>query len=36
MGADLIAVAGDPLEDISVLGNVQVVIQGGRVVKDAR
>ena len=36
MGADLIAVAGDPLSDISVLGNVQVVIQGGRVVKDAR
>ncbi|MDE0680534.1 MAG: amidohydrolase family protein [Gammaproteobacteria bacterium] len=34
--ADLIAVAGDPLTDISVLMNVQVVIQGGRVVKDAR
>ena len=36
MGADLIAVAGDPLKDISVLRHVQVVIQGGRVVKDAR
>ena len=34
--ADLIAVAGDPLSDISVLMNVPVVIQGGRVVKDAR
>ena len=34
--ADLVAVAGDPLEDISVLKNVQVVIQGGRVVKNAR
>ncbi|MXW73895.1 MAG: amidohydrolase family protein [Chromatiales bacterium] len=34
--ADLIAVAGDPLTDISVLMNVQVVIQGGRVVKDTR
>ena len=34
--ADLIAVAGDPLKDISVLRNVPVVIQGGRVVKDAR
>ena len=34
--ADLIAVAGDPLKDISVLKNVPVVIQGGRVVKDAR
>lgn len=34
--ADLIAVAGDPLSDISVLRNVQVVIQGGRVVRDVR
>ena len=34
--ADLIAVAGDPLKEISALRNVQVVIQGGRVVKDAR
>lgn len=34
--ADLIAVAGDPLGDISVLKNVQVVVQNGRVVKDAR
>lgn len=34
--ADLIAVAGDPLRDISVLKNVQVVVQNGRVVKDAR
>lgn len=34
--ADLIAVVGDPLADISVLKNVKVVIQSGRVVKDAR
>ncbi|MDE0245573.1 MAG: amidohydrolase family protein [Gammaproteobacteria bacterium] len=34
--ADLIAVSGNPLSDISALRNVQVVIQGGRVVKDAR
>ncbi len=34
--ADLIAVADDPLTDISVLKNVPVVIQNGRVVKDAR
>ena len=34
--ADLIAVYGNPLSDISALRNVQVVIQGGRVVKDAR
>ena len=33
----VIAVPGDePLTDISVLKNVRVVIQGGRVVKDAR
>lgn len=36
MIADLIAVAGDPLRDISVLKNVQVVVQNGRVVKDTR
>lgn len=34
--ADLIAVAGDPLTDISALRNVRVVIQGGRVVRNAR
>lgn len=34
--ADLIAVAGDPLTDISVLKDVQVVVQNGRVVRDAR
>ncbi len=34
--ADLIAVYGNPLSDISALRNVQVVIQGGRVVRDAR
>ncbi|TFU06097.1 amidohydrolase family protein [Polymorphobacter arshaanensis] len=33
---DIIAVAGDPLADVSVLTNVAVVIKGGEVVKDAR
>jgi imidazolonepropionase-like amidohydrolase len=33
---DLIAVAGDPLTDVSVLTKVAVVIKGGDVVKDAR
>jgi imidazolonepropionase-like amidohydrolase len=33
--ADLIAVAGDPLVDVSVLEDVRFVMQGGRVVKDA-
>jgi imidazolonepropionase-like amidohydrolase len=34
--ADLIAVAGDPLSDISVLSIVTKVMQGGVVVKDER
>jgi imidazolonepropionase-like amidohydrolase len=33
--ADLIAVDGDPLADISVLQNVKFVMKGGTVVKDA-
>jgi imidazolonepropionase-like amidohydrolase len=33
---DMIAVAGDPLGDVSVLTKVAVVIKGGEVVKDAR
>lgn len=33
---DMIAVAGDPLTDVSVLTKVAVVIKGGTVVKDAR
>jgi len=34
--ADIILVNGDPLADISTLANVQIVIQGGRVVFDDR
>lgn len=34
--ADLIAVPGDPLTDITVTERVQWVMQGGRVVKDER
>lgn len=34
--ADLIAVSGDPLANISVLEKVSVVIKGGAVVKDVR
>ena len=34
--ADLIAVAGDPLSDITVLENVVFVMQGGVTVKDLR
>lgn len=33
---DLIAVAGDPLADVTLLERVPVVIKGGAVVKDAR
>ena len=32
--ADLIAVEGDPLSDITILQNVRVVIKGGETVKD--
>jgi imidazolonepropionase-like amidohydrolase len=32
--ADLIAVAGDPLADITVMEHVAFVMQGGRIVKD--
>jgi len=34
MFADLIAVDGDPLIDISVLQNVRFVMKGGDVIKD--
>jgi imidazolonepropionase-like amidohydrolase len=33
--ADLIAVAGDPLEDVDALTEVEVVVKGGEVVKGA-
>ena len=33
--ADLIAVAGDPLEDISELERVKFVMKGGQVVKNS-
>ncbi len=33
---DLVAVHGDPLQDVSELERVTVVVQGGRVVKEAR
>jgi len=33
---DIIAVTGDPLHDVTLLQNIQVVIKGGVVVKDAR
>lgn len=32
--ADLIVVDGNPLEDLSVLENVEMVIQGGKIVKS--
>jgi imidazolonepropionase-like amidohydrolase len=32
----MIAVAGDPLADVSVLTRVAVVIKGGELVRDAR
>ena len=34
--ADLIAVEGNPLENISALMNVAVVVQGGKIVRDTR
>jgi imidazolonepropionase-like amidohydrolase len=34
--ADLIAVAGDPLEDVGILAEVPIVMKAGMVVKDAR
>jgi imidazolonepropionase-like amidohydrolase len=32
--ADLVAVDGDPLADVSLLENVKVVIKGGEIVKQ--
>jgi imidazolonepropionase-like amidohydrolase len=34
--ADIVAVGGDPLEDISILEKVSFVMKGGTVIKDAR
>jgi imidazolonepropionase-like amidohydrolase len=34
--ADLIAVAGNPLEDVELLRDVAVVVKGGRIAKDRR
>ena len=34
--ADLIVVEGDPLEDLSALGNVVMVVKGGAVAVDKR
>jgi imidazolonepropionase-like amidohydrolase len=34
--ANLIAVAGDPIEDITALESVPLVMKGGAVVKDTR
>jgi imidazolonepropionase-like amidohydrolase len=34
--ADLVAVAGDPLEDVTLLERPVVVAKGGRVVVDRR
>ncbi len=34
--ADLIIVEGDPLMDITVMHNIEVVIKGGKVVVDNR
>lgn len=32
--ADLVAVSGDPLQDVSVLANVEFVMKGGEVIKE--
>jgi imidazolonepropionase-like amidohydrolase len=32
--ADLIAVAGDPLADVTLLENVRLVMKGGKVARD--
>ena len=34
--AEMVAVAGDPTQDVSLLENIPVVIKGGALVKDAR
>jgi imidazolonepropionase-like amidohydrolase len=34
--ADLVAVVGDPTQDVTLLEQIPVVIKGGEVVKDAR
>ena len=34
--ADLIILDGDPLQDISVIHNIEVVIKGGNIVADHR
>ena len=34
--ADIVIINGDPLADISDLSNVEIVIQGGRIVVDNR
>jgi imidazolonepropionase-like amidohydrolase len=34
--ADIVAVSGDPLREIAAIERAEVVIKGGRVVKDAR
>ena len=34
--ADLIILDGDPLQDISVIHNIEVVIKGGKIVADHR
>ena len=36
MRADLVAVAGNPLEDVRVLESVAWVMSAGRIVKDER